>query len=272
MSTRVGDDAWPRANCMRNRTSLVRPVDADYADSKKTDRADSGKTVFGNGRDVVQPAVVVPDGLELDTQNRRDGLLLLRELRPDSFPLCFFDPQYRGILDHQRYGNEGERQRARSEMRQMSEVEIKKFIHSIDRVLMPTGHLLFWTDKFHLCTGIGSWLEGTNLDIVDLIVWNKMRIGMGYRSRRISEYLVVLQKSPRRAKGVWTLHDIPDVWDEEKVIGDTPHAKPIGLQSKLIEATTNTGDVVLDPAAGSYSVLKACQRLNRRFLGCDIAG
>ena len=257
---------------MRNIIRAVRPVEAGFGDAKAIDiRLDEGKTVFGNGRNVVQPTVIVPDGVILDTPNKWEGLLLLRELRPDSFPLCFFDPQYRGILDRQRYGNEGERQRARSEMRQMSEAEIKKFIQYIDRVLMPTGHLLFWTDKFHLCTGIGSWLNGTNLDIVDLIVWNKLRIGMGYRSRRISEYLVVMQKAPRRAKGVWALHDIPDVW-EEKATGDSAHAKPVGLQGRLIEATTNVGDVVLDPAAGSYSVLKACQRLNRRFLGCDIAG
>lgn len=257
---------------MRNQPNFIKPIDADFADAARANVSSySNKTVFGNGRDVVQPTVFVPEGLELDAQNRRNGLLLLQGLRPDSFPLCFFDPQYRGVLDRQRYGNEGERQRARAEMRQMSEAEIKQFIRGIDRVLMPTGHLLLWTDKFHLCTGIGPWLDGTNLDIVDLIVWNKMRIGMGYRSRRISEYLVVMQKAPRRAKGVWALHDIPDVWDE-KVIGKGPHAKPINLQSKLIEATTNTRDVVLDPAAGSYSVLEACQRLNRRFLGCDIAG
>jgi site-specific DNA-methyltransferase (adenine-specific) len=257
---------------MRDQPNLIKPIAADFDDGAPAEiKSNSNKTVFGNGRDVIQPAVFVPDGLELDARNRRDGLLMLRELRADSFPLCFFDPQYRGVLDHQRYGNEGERQRARSEMRQMSEAEIKQFLHWIDRVLMPTGHLLFWTDKFHLCTGIGPWLGGTNLDIVDLIVWNKMRIGMGYRSRRISEYLVIMQKAPRRAKGVWALHDIPDVWDE-KVIGKGPHAKPILLQSRLIEATTNTRDVVLDPAAGSYSVLEACRRLNRRFLGCDIAG
>jgi site-specific DNA-methyltransferase (adenine-specific) len=257
---------------MKHKPDLIEPIDADLADvTRAVVRSDNNKTVFGNGRDVIQPAVFVPTGLELDAQNKHNGLLLLRELQPDSFPLCFFDPQYRGVLDHQRYGNEGERQRARSELRQMPEAEIKQFLRGIDRVLMPTGHLLFWTDKFHLCTGIGPWLDGTNLDIVDLIVWNKMRIGMGYRSRRISEYLVVMQKAPRRAKGVWALHDIPDVWDE-KVTSSSPHAKPIGLQSRLIEATTNTRDVVLDPAAGSYSILEACRRLNRRFLGCDIAG
>ena len=60
------------------------------------------------GEMLVQPAVFVPDGLELDAQNRCNGLLLLRELRPlTASPFAFFDPQYRGILDHQRYGNEG---------------------------------------------------------------------------------------------------------------------------------------------------------------------
>ena len=229
------------------------------------------KSVYGNGRDIVQPDVCVPPGVKPDDHNERDGLSFLCELQSDGFPLCVFDPQYRGILDRQAYGNEGERQRARSELRQMSEAEIRRFLREIDRVLMPTGHLLFWTDKFHLCTGLGPWLDKTDLDIVDLIVWNKLRMGMGYRSRRVSEYLVVVQKAPRRAKGVWALHDIPDVWDE-KATNRGAHAKPIALQGRLIEALTNARDTVIDPAAGSYSVLQACQRTNRRFLGCDIAG
>lgn len=257
---------------MGRKPEVIQPIEADFDDGvRAVVKSKSDKTVFGSGRDVTQPNISVPDGLALDDRNKREGLLFLRELQANSFPLCFFDPQYRGVLDHQRYGNEGERQRARSKLRQMSEPEIKQFLRGIDRVLMPTGQLLFWTDKFHLCTGLGPWLDKTNLDIVDLIVWNKMRIGMGYRSRRVSEYLVVMQKAPRRAKGVWALHDIPDVWDE-KVTNDGPHAKPIGLQGRLIEALTNTRDIVIDPAAGSYSVLKACQRTNRHFLGCDIEG
>ena len=257
---------------MARKLELAESVEVGFRDVVRA-AAGTGndKSVFGNERVVVQPDITVPDGLTLDDRNKCDGLSFLRELPADSFPLCFFDPQYRGVLDHQRYGNEGERQRARSKLRQMPESEIREFLGGIDRVLMPTGHLLLWTDKFHLCTGLAPWLDGTKLDIVDLIVWNKQRIGMGYRSRRTSEYLVVMQKAPRRAKGVWALHDIPDVW-EEKVTRDGPHAKPTGLQGRLIEAVTNARDVVIDPAAGSYSVLKACQRTDRRFLGCDIEG
>jgi site-specific DNA-methyltransferase (adenine-specific) len=45
----------------------------------------------------------------------------------------------------------------------------------------------------------------------------------------------------------------------------------VGLQARLIEALTNPGDIVLDPAAGGYTVLDACARTGRRFLGCDIS-
>ena len=92
---------------------------------------------------------------------------------------------------------------------------------------------------------------------------------MGYRSRRKSEYLIVLQKTPVRAKGCWNDHGIPDVWGE-KVEKTHPHSKPIELQKRLIEATTWEGDYVLDPAAGGYSVFEACKQCGRNFIGGDV--
>lgn len=230
-------------------------------------------SVFGHSRDVEQPDVKVPSGFRLNERNEADGLNLLRSLEADSFPLCIFDPQYRGVLDRQKYGNEGvSRQQERVALPQMEERQIISFIKEISRALMPSGHLLLWVDKYHLCQGISDWTNPTELSIVDLIVWYKKRIGMGYRTRRTSEYCIVLQKRPLRAKGVWRSHDIPDVWEEEKTDRTFTHAKPIALQIKLIETLTNTKDIVIDPAAGSFSVLEACKRTNRRFLGCDIRG
>jgi len=102
---------------------------------------------------------------------------------------------------------------------------------------------------------------------------------MGYRTRRISEHVVILQKPPIRTKGVWCLHNIRDVWPER--LSDDhrpkdmrglchPHAKPVGLVKALIQAVTNEGDVVVDPCAGSYTVHYAAEQTGRRFLGCDI--
>lgn len=203
-------------------------------------------------------------------KNKIDGLLLLSAIPDDSIKSTFFDPQYRGVLDKLSYGNEGiNRGKARSELPQMDENTIIKFIKEIDRVVMPSGHLFLWVDKFHLCQGVLDWIIGTRFNLVDMIVWNKGKIGMGYRTRRKSEYLIVLQKSPIRAKGCWNIHTIPDVW-EEKVVKIHTHSKPVELQKQLILATTNENDWVLDPASGGYSVFNACVQTNRNFIGGDI--
>lgn len=207
---------------------------------------------------------------EFNKKNLANGLDLLADINDGAVSVAFFDPQYRGVLDKLKYGNEGqERGKARCSLKQMSEDIIINFIKEIDRVLKNSGHLFLWVDKFHLCQGVLSWLKDTNLNLVDMIVWDKGKIGMGYRSRRKSEYLVVLQKSPVKAKACWTDHAIPDVW-QEKVPKTHPHSKPVELQKRLICATTLENDIVLDPASGGYSVFEACKSSNRQFIGCDI--
>jgi site-specific DNA-methyltransferase (adenine-specific) len=211
--------------------------------------------------------------VELNSRNKCCGLELLGSLTDNSVPLVFFDPQYRGVLDKLGYGNEGERQKQRVELPQMSDPMILDFIWGIDRVLKPRGHLMLWLDKFQLCSGSHlRWIDNTELRVVDMITWEKQRMGMGYRSRRISEYLLVLQKLPLRAKDVWKDHGIRDVWSEGVERGVHPHRKPIGLIGRLINCVTNQGDVVVDPAAGSFTVMEAALSKNRQFLGSDING
>lgn len=207
---------------------------------------------------------------ELNQKNQIDGLNLLKNIHESKIKACFFDPQYRGVLDQLNYGNEGiSRCQDRSKLSQMTVEDIIKFIQEIDRILIPTGHLFLWVDKYHLCSDVTNWLKETDLNIVDLIVWDKGKLGMGYRSRRKSEYCLILQKSPKRAKDIWKVHNIPDVW-YEKVKKIHPHSKPIELQKVLIEAVTDIEDVIVDPAAGGFSVLEACELCNRNFLGGDL--
>ena len=244
---------------------IIKPLDhiADQA----------GSTVYSSKREIEAPNVRLLDGLEYNTRLKMDGLEFLSKLQKDSFPIGFFDPQYRGVLDKLGYGNEGEeRGKARCSLKQMSEDTISQFMIGLNRILIPSGHLFLWMDKFHLCTGFTNWLNGTQLDVVDMLTWNKERMGMGYRTRRMGEHLIILQKQPRRAKGVWKIHNIPDVWQETVKRDGYAHKKPVGLQGELISAVSNEGDVVIDPAAGSFSVLEACKLNGRNFLGCDING
>ena len=229
--------------------------------------------VFSGERELDARDIALPPPLLANTRLQMDGLALLALLPDCGIPVAFLDPQYRGVLDKLGYGNEGvTRGKGRSALRQMSEATIAEFVRGIDRVLTPSGHLFLWMDKFHLCQGFADWLVGTRLDVVDMVVWDKGRMGMGYRTRRQSEFCVVLQKQPRRAKGVWRSHDIRDVWREKRPQGAFTHWKPVGLQAALIAAVSEAGDFVLDPAAGSFSALEAARGIGREFIGCDIAG
>jgi site-specific DNA-methyltransferase (adenine-specific) len=210
-----------------------------------------------------------------DVANRRNGadaVTFLQNLPSGQlFPLAFFDPQYRQVLDKLNYGNEGKRQKRRSALPQMTTALIQQIICELYNRIVPSGHLMLWVDKFLV---VGAWQQlftsEAPFDLVDMITWEKPRIGMGYRSRRKSEHLMIFQKPPRRAKGVWMVHDIPDVWAEPSDTVQHPHAKPILLQSKLIQAVTQPNDYVLDPAAGSFSVLDSALAVGRGFVGCDI--
>jgi site-specific DNA-methyltransferase (adenine-specific) len=203
----------------------------------------------------------------LNHRNKGCGLEMLRSMEDESTPLVFFDPQYREVLDKLSYGNEGARQKGRVALPQMSDEVIADFLVEIARVIKPSGHLCLWTDKFGLCEG-----KYENLDIVDMITWDKLKMGMGYRSRRRSEHLLIIQKEPRRAKGVWSDHGIPDVWPEKVNSRVHPHIKPIGLQNRLIACLTHPGDLVVDPAAGSFITMDGAQAAGCNFLGTDLNG
>ena len=198
-----------------------------------------------------------------------DALALLRSLPNNCSPLVFFDPQHRGVLDHLQFGNEGARQRGRARLPAMSEDYIDEACREIARVLVPSGYLMRWVDTFCLC-------EGHHLRIadafkpVDLVAWDNLRLGMGKRTRRRGDYLLVLQKPPIKAGSTWRDHAIPSRWVEKVDRAAHPHIKPIGLITRLIAATTMPGDLVVDPAAGSFAVMHAAHKLGREFIGCDL--
>ena len=256
------------------RKQIIKPLKGTFSETVKAVATYDQKSVFSSERLLLSPKLKISSKLKFNTRQKMDGLKFLKLLPKEGIPLVFFDPQYRSVMDKQNYGNEGVgRGKKRTELPQMSDKLIKKFITEIEHILIPSGHLMLWVDKFIIVAGIHTRiLEGSALQLVDMITWNKKRMGMGYRSRHFSEHLLILQKPPVRAKGIWVIHDIPDVWDEKIENGNKNHAhsKPVMLQQKLIKATTNKGDIIVDPASGGYSVMEAAMDCGRNFLGCDI--
>ena len=72
---------------------------------------------------------------------------------------------------------------------------------------------------------------------------------------------------------------VPDWWDDIPSFGVAvsskertgfPTQKPRALYERMIEASTNAGDVVFDPCYGSGTTLLAAEKLGRRWIGSDI--
>jgi adenine specific DNA methylase Mod len=70
---------------------------------------------------------------------------------------------------------------------------------------------------------------------------------------------------------------VQNLWDDVAVINNRadeylgyPTQKPIALLERIIKASSNEGDVVLDPFCGCGTAVHAAQMLNRKWIGIDI--
>jgi len=78
-------------------------------------------------------------------------------------------------------------------------------------------------------------------------------------------------------QGVYTNVVMRDVWDipyinsQAKERTGYPTQKPLALLERIIQASSNEGDMVLDAFCGCATTLIACEKLNRQWIGIDIS-
>ena len=73
---------------------------------------------------------------------------------------------------------------------------------------------------------------------------------------------------------------VQNIWIDIKPLGGLGHdkverlgyptQKPLALLERIIQASSNEGDVILDPFCGCGTAVHAAQKLNRKWLGIDI--
>ena len=68
---------------------------------------------------------------------------------------------------------------------------------------------------------------------------------------------------------VWT--DIPPVNSQAKERTGYPTQKPLALLERIIKASSNEGDIVLDPFCGCATACVAADKLGRKWVGIDIS-
>ena len=115
----------------------------------------------------------------------------------------------------------------------------------------------------------GSWSKMTaqqRLDELD-------RQGLIYRGRdgsgmpRFKRYLLLSSGKPIQD----VITDISPINSSSKESLDYPTQKPLALLERIIGASSNRGDVVLDPFCGCATACSAAERLDREWIGIDIS-
>jgi site-specific DNA-methyltransferase (adenine-specific) len=77
-----------------------------------------------------------------------------------------------------------------------------------------------------------------------------------------------LKKENTQMRSVWS---IGTPRNGEKEFGKHPTQKPLDLLKRIVLASTNENDIILDPFCGSGTTGVACRRLNNRyFIGIEI--
>jgi DNA modification methylase len=144
--------------------------------------------------------------------------------------------------------------------------------------------------------------EAAGFTFRDVIIWQKDRTlpwSNGTRLRNAFEYVLLLTKGPEPKYRLDRLREHSDlkewwvrfperyspkgkapsnVWSIPIPVqgswgnGELDHSCPLPaeLVRRLVLLSTDPGDVVLDPFAGSGVVLAVAERLDRRALGCEI--
>jgi hypothetical protein len=72
----------------------------------------------------------------------------------------------------------------------------------------------------------------------------------------------------KQMKSVWEIRP-PESW--EKKFGKHPTQKPVALLERILLASTNEGDLVLDPFLGGGTTLLTAFRLRRHALGSELS-
>ena len=88
-------------------------------------------------------------------------------------------------------------------------------------------------------------------------------IGGHHDQDRVEE----LREKGKVVEDYWT--DIPPVVNQAEKTG-YPTQKPLALYERIIKASSNDGDVVLDPFAGCATTCVAAEQLGRQWIGIDI--
>lgn len=232
---------------------------------------------------------------------QEDCLKILAALPAESVDLIFADPPYflsnGGITCHagrmvsvhkgdwdKLPGAEGDPVRVRFDM--VHEFN-RTWLQACQRVLKPNGSI--WVSgTAHVIHSVGFAMQQLGFKLLNDISWVKPNpppnlscryfthatetiiwAAKNAKSRHTFNYKEMkLANHNKQMKSVWEIKP-PETW--EKKFGKHPTQKPVALLERILVASTNEGDMVLDPFAGGGTTLVSALGLGRQAIGCELS-
>lgn len=162
----------------------------------------------------------------------------------------------------------------------------KKWINECYRILKDNG-TIWISGTMHNIYSIGESLEEENFKILNNITWQKTNPPPNIACKTFThstETILWAKKNIKNNKYTFNYSlmkelnggkQIKDVWTtsltkpSERKQGKHPTQKPLEILERIILASTNENDLILDPFCGSSTTGIAAIKLNRKYIGID---
>ena len=221
-----------------------------------------------------------------------DTCSILEQIKPGSIDMIFADPPYflsnDGITcqaGHMVSVNKGEWDKAPSleEKHAFNRTWIR-----LCKTALSLNGTIWISGTLHNIYSIGMALEQEGFKIINNITWQKTNPPPNLACRcftHSTETVLWAQKDEKRARHPFNYalmkelnggKQMKDVWTgpltprSEKTQGKHPTQKPLYLLERIILASTQEGDTLLDPFCGSSTTGVAAKRLGRNYVGIDM--
>ena len=170
----------------------------------------------------------------------------------------------------------------------------KQWLEACYRVLKPHG-TLWVSGTYHSIYQCGHAIQSIGYHILNDVTWFKPNASPNLSCRffTASHETLLWARKHKKAKHTFNYEEMKNgdwpedfikkpngqmrsVWavnppkKEEKKYGKHPTQKPLSLLERIVLASTNKGDIVLDPFTGSSTTGIASKKHGRKFIGIDI--
>ena len=199
-----------------------------------------------------------------------DAVDWLATLPSASVDLVITDPPYESLEKHRKIGTTTRLKVSKSSSNQWFNIfpneRFESLFKEVYRVLSKNSHFYLFCDQETMFF-VKPIAEKMGFKFWKTIVWDKVSIGMGYHYRSRHEFILFFEKGKRKLNNL----GVPDVLECKRVFRGYPTEKPIPLIEILIQQSSSSGELVIDPFFGSGATFLAAKNCGREYLGSDIS-